>query len=670
MQAPGGAAESTPDTPDERAEVESVASFDTCSNTEMVDNIRNLHELFRCSILTEKEFVNATGRLLNPVVTPVLSGRSHASERQLPRSLLRRDRGSRELRGSRHSSSRRSSRFRDASYSSSSSTGTSSGFMVAPRAKVWLPLNNDSDTESGHLGTTVEGDACGEPSESPRNRKSRSSRRAGCSFSNLTNAASAGGGAWRYGTFNSPWPVVICDAKRTELTKVPLRSSDIVHVEFFNCRGARGCTFSSVKLQESELRAPVFLRKGPSALASGLSESTGDSAAPPLDLEGMCPIAAQKQRNAVSRLTAGSASTDSNLEMCLNWYWVDMVGRDASHQQYYAALRGLTKQFNIAESFLLDRERPLVLPQICTSLEASTQFLICLRVANQQIALDDDGLSEITNRWIIVVDLTQKVIITIHRMDSQCIANMRCQWKSLMEGSDISFQEFLVRVLHDAVSTYVGSLEAHADILDKCESKLFVSSQSWLRNEDSNGGRQKNRYLDRKTLLHFANSSSSPFFLKLLDPSSTGAVDKGLMNMFLYHLHRRASVQYRMLGTTKVVLAESFTKLRLCSKEHADEMCLYCIELTDKALEIRDDAKTLLDMHLSLQSFRTNELMAVLTRFSVFFTPCSFLAAVYGMNFKNIPELYLGWGYAYYWVTCLLMCVLIHVYMSRRGLLV
>ncbi len=47
----------------------------------------------------------------------------------------------------------------------------------------------------------------------------------------------------------------------------------------------------------------------------------------------------------------------------------------------------------------------------------------------------------------------------------------------------------------------------------------------------------------------------------------------------------------------------------------------------------------------SMQSHRLNEVMKTLTIFSVIFIPLSFLAGLYGMNFKYIPELQIEYGY-------------------------
>jgi magnesium transporter len=50
-------------------------------------------------------------------------------------------------------------------------------------------------------------------------------------------------------------------------------------------------------------------------------------------------------------------------------------------------------------------------------------------------------------------------------------------------------------------------------------------------------------------------------------------------------------------------------------------------------------------MHVALSSHRTNEVMRVLTIFSAFFLPLTFIVGVYGMNFDFMPELHRRWAY-------------------------
>jgi Mg2+ and Co2+ transporter CorA len=52
-----------------------------------------------------------------------------------------------------------------------------------------------------------------------------------------------------------------------------------------------------------------------------------------------------------------------------------------------------------------------------------------------------------------------------------------------------------------------------------------------------------------------------------------------------------------------------------------------------QADELQDSASENLNLYMSLTSYRTNDMVTLLTKFSVFFTPMTFVAGVYGMNF-------------------------------------
>lgn len=67
---------------------------------------------------------------------------------------------------------------------------------------------------------------------------------------------------------------------------------------------------------------------------------------------------------------------------------------------------------------------------------------------------------------------------------------------------------------------------------------------------------------------------------------------------------------------------------------------------------IYEEITGLLNLHLSIMSqktneasFKTNEIMRILTVVSIFFLPLNFIAGVYGMNFENMPELKHAHGY-------------------------
>ena len=75
----------------------------------------------------------------------------------------------------------------------------------------------------------------------------------------------------------------------------------------------------------------------------------------------------------------------------------------------------------------------------------------------------------------------------------------------------------------------------------------------------------------------------------------------------------------------------------------------------------------LLKIYLSLLAQRTNEVMRMLTIFSAFFLPLTFIAGIYGMNFKFMPEL--GWKAGYPAVLFLMVVVAggIYVWFRRKG---
>jgi magnesium transporter len=83
--------------------------------------------------------------------------------------------------------------------------------------------------------------------------------------------------------------------------------------------------------------------------------------------------------------------------------------------------------------------------------------------------------------------------------------------------------------------------------------------------------------------------------------------------------------------------------------------------------EMLDDANTLLTIQLSLASHRTGEVMRVLTVFSVFFLPLTFVVGVYGMNFDFMPELHSRWGYPVVLGAMGLVTLAIYLWFRRNG---
>lgn len=80
----------------------------------------------------------------------------------------------------------------------------------------------------------------------------------------------------------------------------------------------------------------------------------------------------------------------------------------------------------------------------------------------------------------------------------------------------------------------------------------------------------------------------------------------------------------------------------------------------------RDMTSSLLDLYINSVSNKMNEVMKVLTIMTSIFIPLSFIAGVYGMNFRYMPEL--GYKYGYFIVLGLMAVVFFGIifYLKRR----
>ena len=69
------------------------------------------------------------------------------------------------------------------------------------------------------------------------------------------------------------------------------------------------------------------------------------------------------------------------------------------------------------------------------------------------------------------------------------------------------------------------------------------------------------------------------------------------------------------------------------------------LRVSDLVESYRDLVTSALEAYLSVQSNRMNDIMKTLTLIATVMLPITFIAGVYGMNFKLMPELDQPWGY-------------------------
>jgi magnesium transporter len=92
----------------------------------------------------------------------------------------------------------------------------------------------------------------------------------------------------------------------------------------------------------------------------------------------------------------------------------------------------------------------------------------------------------------------------------------------------------------------------------------------------------------------------------------------------------------------------------------------HAIQVMDAVETLRDMLSGMLDIYLSSLSNRMNEVMKVLTIFASIFAPLTFIAGVYGMNFRYLPELTWRWAYPALWLVMLTIGLVMLWFFRRK----
>lgn len=131
----------------------------------------------------------------------------------------------------------------------------------------------------------------------------------------------------------------------------------------------------------------------------------------------------------------------------------------------------------------------------------------------------------------------------------------------------------------------------------------------------------------------------------------------------IYKMRSRLNYLHRVLRSHQELLSQL---MRDPESPFGDDACIYLRDCQDHAIQIiefldnlKDTSKTLIDLHLSLQTHRSNEIVKFLTIITAIFIPMTFITGLYGMNFNtsspwNMPEL--NWIYGYPFAIVLMLC--------------
>ena len=297
--------------------------------------------------------------------------------------------------------------------------------------------------------------------------------------------------------------------------------------------------------------------------------------------------------------------------------WLDVVDPTTDE------LAELVKDFGLHPLAVNDCLDPEHLPKYETF---ESHFFVILRAVDESAPRTADTVQALTRK--IALFHGPSFLITIHRKDQpwltalqqRCLVGLPTKHGSRSEGIQA---HLLAQLFNAALDTYQGPLETIEGRLDQYDTKVFEG-----RDGPGPGFRAELREIH---LMRRQVTLCKRLLWRTVDVTQRMVPGAG-----------RAATLFRDV------------------QENAESYHFYADELLD-------DVNTLLSVQLALASHRTSEVMRVLTVFSVFFLPLTFIVGVYGMNFEFMPELRERWGYPAVLGFMAIVTLLIHRWFRRSG---
>jgi len=297
--------------------------------------------------------------------------------------------------------------------------------------------------------------------------------------------------------------------------------------------------------------------------------------------------------------------------------WLDVVDPTTDE------LSELVKDYGLHPLSVSDCLDPEHLPKHETF---ENHMFVILRAVDESAARTADTVQALTRK--IALFHGPSFLITIHRKDQPWLTAL--QQRSLVgfpakhaTRSEGVQRHLLAQLINGALDTYQRPLETIEGRLDQFDTKVFEG-----QNEPGPGFRAELREIH---LMRRQVTLCKRLLWRTVDVTQRMVPGAG-----------RAATLFRDV------------------QENAESYHFYADELLD-------DINTLLSVQLALASHRTSEVMRVLTVFSVFFLPLTFIVGVYGMNFEFMPELRQRWGYPAVLLFMAMVTLLIYRWFRRRG---
>ena len=146
--------------------------------------------------------------------------------------------------------------------------------------------------------------------------------------------------------------------------------------------------------------------------------------------------------------------------------------------------------------------------------------------------------------------------------------------------------------------------------------------------------------------------------------------DQGNMGLLIQQRRK----EYMVIRKNSQPLKEQFAKLLRTENgiissdilpiyNDLSDQLQFIIQTTESCREI---ISSLVDLYISNNDLRMNAIMKRLTIVSTIFIPLTFLAGIWGMNFKMMPELDWQYGYGIAWSLMLLTAISTWLYMRKK----
>ena len=135
----------------------------------------------------------------------------------------------------------------------------------------------------------------------------------------------------------------------------------------------------------------------------------------------------------------------------------------------------------------------------------------------------------------------------------------------------------------------------------------------------------------------------------------------------LYFIKSQSRILKKVLHITQSVIDHASPSLSTSSQyqDIKDEL-LNLITYNDESVE---NSTQLMATYLSISDQKNNEVVRLLTIFSAFFLPLTFIVGLYGMNFEIMPEIKWKFGYLYSVILMIIVVIVIYLWFRRKRII-